>query len=75
MENQQVIEELILKYKKIKMVLIEEFFAININHLKQIIERVNKVIDQESNTVSMVFIGDPGQMLPIQGHSIFKFQS
>ena len=36
---------------------------------------LNKVIDQESNTVSMVFIGDPGQMLPIQGHSIFKFQS
>ena len=35
---------------------------------------LNKVIDQESNTVSMVLIGDPGQMLPIQGHSIFKFQ-
>ena len=57
------------------MVVVEEFFANNIGHLKQIFKRINQIIDQNTNTVSITLVGDPGQMLPCKGSSIFKKQS
>ena len=57
------------------MVVVEEFFADNIGHLKQILKRINQIIDQNTNTLSIALIGDAGQMLPIKGSSIFKKQS